>query len=466
MSAPGSSTTGSRREFLDQVVAQLWPHATPRTAAWLRRGPGRRYVLLPRPSRPTVAVPLRPRSAAGSVLQHYKASAHGGERLRLNALASLARIGLLDLWPGQLRIDPAVQPATGAARGGVAAGAPVGSAATAAPVGGVATATLGLSLDAVTEVAESIEDHIAAVLGFDVLISLYSGAPLRANRKPVLQVLTGSGRTIGYAKVGINALTCALVLAEAQALSGLESVGLRSLTVPRVLYSGSWADYPVLVQQALMGHGPVPDADLVPAMVEVAGIGRSSVELTNNAYIARLRARLAVLPGTRAGRLAAALDGVLARPVPAVSEADGGRAMVAESGPSMPLDLGSWHGDWTPWNMAARSGGGALVWDWERFDSGVPVGFDALHHDIQRAIAHRGRSPLDAARALVARAPTLLEPFGIDAAGARRTALLYLVDIGVRYEGDRQEEAGGRLGDLDTWLTLILQEHLGVGGPR
>ena len=46
------------------------------------------------------------------------------------------------------------------------------------------------------------------------------------------------------------------------------------------------------------------------------------------------------------------------------------------------LAFGAWHGDWTPWNMASTAGG-LLVWDWERFATGVPVGFDALHYWLQ-----------------------------------------------------------------------------------
>ena len=31
-----------------------------------------------------------------------------------------------------------------------------------------------------------------------------------------------------------------------------------------------------------------------------------------------------------------------------------------------------------------------LVWDWERFATGVPLGFDAVHHELQKRIQSTG----------------------------------------------------------------------------
>ena len=42
------------------------------------------------------------------------------------------------------------------------------------------------------------------------------------------------------------------------------------------------------------------------------------------------------------------------------------------------VTFGGWHGDWGRWNMGM--GDGVLqLWDWERYDPEVPVGFDGLH---------------------------------------------------------------------------------------
>ena len=46
------------------------------------------------------------------------------------------------------------------------------------------------------------------------------------------------------------------------------------------------------------------------------------------------------------------------------------------------VSLGGWHGDWGRWNMG-MDGGVLQLWDWERYDTEVPIGFDALHFIAQ-----------------------------------------------------------------------------------
>jgi hypothetical protein len=96
-----------------------------------------------------------------------------------------------------------------------------------------------------------------------------------------------------------------------------------------------------------------------------------------------------------------------------------------------------------------------LVWDWERFTSGVPVGFDAVHYELQKRIQGTGDAT-DAVEATVKLAGELLAPFGVAPEARELTALLYLVDLATRYLSDRQAEAGARLGVLGTWLLPVL----------
>jgi hypothetical protein len=104
-----------------------------------------------------------------------------------------------------------------------------------------------------------------------------------------------------------------------------------------------------------------------------------------------------------------------------------------------------------------------LVWDWERFTPGVPLGFDALHYALQKGIttAAPRTSTYDAATRsvgeMVAQASELLLPFGVvHRQAVEVTALLYLIDLAARYVADRQAEAGARLGVLGSWLLPIL----------
>jgi hypothetical protein len=119
------------------------------------------------------------------------------------------------------------------------------------------------------------------------------------------------------------------------------------------------------------------------------------------------------------------------------------------------LTFGAWHGDWAPWNMRPLEHR-MLVWDWERFTIGVPLGFDALHFDLQQRISTQSDGA-GAVRQTIAAAPGLLAPFGVTTpAAVRVTALLYLIDLAARYLADRQAEAGARLGVLGSWLLPVL----------
>jgi hypothetical protein len=76
----------------------------------------------------------------------------------------------------------------------------------------------------------------------------------------------------------------------------------------------------------------------------------------------------------------------------------------------------------------------------------VPLGFDALHHFFHRAL--RRMRPPQAARACVAQAGAVLEPFGLSCGDARRTAVHYLVALADRHYRDGNEP----LGPPSEWL--------------
>lgn len=221
----------------------------------------------------------------------------------------------------------------------------------------------------------------------------------------------------------------------------LNDCELTKLAVPRVLHAGQWRGLEVLVQSALpvwLPRAPLTQKRLTAAMLDVAGCqGFTSGPLTGSAYWQKLRARLAAVADRPEGAgLAAAVD-----------------VLAAHSGDTT-LRYGAWHGDWAPWNMANLANA-LLVWDWERFATGVPAGFDAVHHELQRRIQSTGDARA-AVEATVRSSDELLAPFGVAPVSREITALLYLVDLAVRYLTDRQAEAGARLGVLGTWLLPVL----------
>lgn len=189
----------------------------------------------------------------------------------------------------------------------------------------------------------------------------------------------------------------------------------------------------------------VPTGVLTAAMLEVCRDGAPHlVPAATNGYVDGLGERLDAVVTPRGRWLRAALS-----------------AWVAAAEPGAQLELGAWHGDWTPWNMA-YDGAVLSVWDWERYQAGVPAGYDALHWASQDVIMSRRQTPKDAIESLLVAAPGLLEPFGVEAEPAGRIALLYLLELGARYEGDGQEAAGARLGALETWLLPALADRLGL----
>ena len=107
--------------------------------------------------------------------------------------------------------------------------------------------------------------------------------------------------------------------------------------------------------------------------------------------------------------------------------------------------------------------GNVLMWDWERFGTGVPLGFDLLHYDLQTALARAGTPSCDEPAALMAAAESRLQALGLSPEQAGLTALAYLVEVASRYLVDDQAGAGARAGEVDRWLLPVITravEHL------
>ena len=291
--------------------------------------------------------------------------------------------------------------------------------------------------------ADSVLKQLADVLGSDALLLTMPVGPPRATRKPVLQVTDRAGHVLAFVKVGHDALTDALVVAEEQALARVAELRLRRVRPPRTLAGLRWNGLVLLVLEPLpitQGRrlqGPAAREALLDVVRDAAQAGPGSgTPQRPDALLSRLRARLTSC-GAPAGTLLRALDET-ERDLPA-------------------LQLGGWHGDLNPGNVALRASG-PLVWDWERYEEDVPVGFDLLHHDLHREIFERGVPPLAAAQQLLSDAVATLAPLGIGADAARATARLYLVTVGARYLGDQQAEAGAVLGLVDTWIVPALAD--------
>lgn len=393
--------------YVEELVGLLWPSASVQMNSPMVSGRPSQlvqdFMVLPRASRPRLLVPREPAVAAAAI-NGYQTSATGRRRKKSRLVAALARCGAIGMATTVVRV--------------------------------------GAGAD-----GDGIDSHIGRMLGTKVAVSIHLGPP-RAVRKPVLQLLNATNnKTIGFAKVGVNELTRSLVAHEAATLAELENRAFRSMRVPELLHHGNWHGLELLVQSALVPDGSrcLTTGAVEDAMLELASVhGVSTGTLNSQPYLASLRARLLAcprLPST--GALLEALD------------------RVSQATADIPLRFGSWHGDLTPWNLATAADGRALIWDWEHFETGVPLGYDVLHHSVHRAVRD-GLDPAAAFEVAWERAPDGLRAFQPAPSARRLTAFLYAVDIASRYLKDGESAGETSLGAVASWLAPVLEAGAGA----
>jgi hypothetical protein len=276
-------------DYLSEVTELLWPSPPA----------GYQLLVLPHAKRPKIIVPSGRRTGAAA-LRRYGEPGSARTRLATRLLATMLAGGLGRVVGGRLSI--------------------------AAPSG-----------------SQTIDSCLAELLGRPVQISMHLGAA-RANRKPVLQLLTPAGETIGFAKIGVNPLTSGLVKAERAALTELASSGLELMRLPRVLAHGTWNGLEVLVLSPLpvwLRRTPLPSGRLSAALAELGAVaGTTSSVLPGSGYWDRLTARLRLAEGS-----------------PELDRLTGALGRLAEAASGTTLTFGSWHGDLTPWNVAHTGAG-------------------------------------------------------------------------------------------------------------
>lgn len=383
-----------RRPYLVEVAERLWPAAAAGGPGGAGRGGGLSFLAAPGGRQPRFLLPSG-RSGARA-LRAFSGHASLPNRLRTQLASGAMTVGL-----GGLLFRERVH---------------------------------------VVDSPQGISAELARLLGTPVRLAVYGGHP-RANRKPVLAAMEPGGRILAFAKVGMTPLTSDLVRAEAEALRQVAGSAPAGVRVPRLISRGTWHDMELVVQEALPVRRPRPmDRDLLRRTVDgVARMtGLESAPWGASAHAAQVRARLERTPGSPV------LD-LLGRMVDSLAE------------DAVSLPLGCWHGDFTPWNLVV-AGGEVLIWDWERFASGVPLGFDLLHYDLQQRLARSQGPSAELPRSLVAAAPDRLAPLGLAPPQARRAVAAYLIEIASRYLGDDQAGVGARAGDVAAWLVPVVAE--------
>jgi hypothetical protein len=363
----------ARKDGLGWVTRAVFPDPRLRLTVGATTKATFRYAVIPALGSAKFLLPLASRRVTAASLLAYNALRPAKVRLSRAAIGSLARAGLLGV--------------------------------TRAPV---------LSVEA-PEGAEVLWDHLAHLLGEPRLHAAIGIRPPDPHHKPTLQLFDDAGRPRGYAKVGWNDGTRAMVRAEAATLGDLPPAVGAVPEIPRLLLHTTWQGRQVAVIEPMprdVRRIPDPDRPRLDAMLAVARRGGAAAAPRTPAdLVERWRRRAG---GAASDVITAAIDGLAAR--------DGG----------LLLEFGDWHGDWVPWNMAMH-GDRLMVWDWENRSSGVPIGFDLAHQAFQTALSTHGLPAARCAAAVDAALRTHGPALGlVDAARQRFVADGYLVELWLR----------------------------------
>ncbi len=290
------------------------------------------------------------------------------------------------------------------------------------------------------ETTDGLRDHLSAVLGRNVTFGFGIGTA-RANRKPVLALFGADGTRLGFAKIGVDPFTDEQVTRERDALQELHRHRIDGVRVPGLLDFSPWDGHPVLVISPLT---PSPwetarrGARPPHAQMEAFGraFGVQEAPLTDSPWWAAITETVTRLPeGNERTRLLEAIETITSRWA------------------GLGLRLGAWHGDWTPWNMG-WSHGRLLLWDFERFEVGAPVGLDACHFAV--SIPTATDDPDEIVRRL-----EVAEPCD----GRARMALVkavYLAAITSRYQVAAHSENGWLIAPRAATMARCLEQWLGT----
>jgi len=384
---------------LVKVVQQLWPEGlVDEPAAGQDTVAPVSYAFVPRRSSARFLVPLSNHVSAGRTLRKYSASLTVNEIAQRTAMSVAFRLG------GSMMLR-----------------------------------------DRVTVLGEhrSLRAYLSEWFGQPVSFSISIGT-VRLNRKAVLQIFDSRGRTLAYAKVASTQRVIDDVQAEARALRRIEGRLPREIVAPRVLGTEVWeGSYVLLISPLEISMWQPLRGRWSPPVRQMQLLNEAFAEpdqlLGETAMWQRLQdACAALVPGAVRDTIGHLLE------------------EVANRAEARPLRVGAWHGDWTSWNMARGRGRNVLLWDWERFETGVPAGMDHCHFLVNAAVRERRFS----AKAIVA-ALDGLQPAGQHSTASDLVVSSYLARLALRYTGGAQGPGGhvisGRaeilVRALDAWLS-------------
>jgi thymidylate kinase len=231
-------------------------------------------------------------------------------------------------------------------------------------------------------------DRLREILGRRELYFAISLGTPGSHRKPVIQVLEATGRTLAYAKIGWNEATCELVGYEAEVLRSLEQNPFAHLLLPRLLYLGRWHERLLCLQSSPPLEAMPASRDLTPyyleALLELAALEPRRLQLGESPFWEDLNRWASMMKRSSYGI-------VLSKTLGRIQDRLG----------ALKLPFRFCHGDFVPWNALAL-GERLFLFDWEYARRQWLPGFDLFHFLIQTRLLLGKASPARIFREVVA----------------------------------------------------------------
>lgn len=301
---------------------------------------------------------------------------------------------------------------------GLALFQPINASAQRLKLGAVVLSQLGLiGLWAKPMVYIKGEPPIAKFFGSQPLSYAFFTGTDCPHRKIAVQVMNYRGRIEGYAKLTRSPQVRELLLHEAATLKKVNSLGLQTAHVPKVLFAGDLDNSTLLVTDTLKTARTPTTRRFTAAhraLIQELAQKTAEVQPVHVVDIAKdFRARY--------GRIRPQLETKWRRLLNnAISK--------LETQPTLKMNASLSHGDFTPWNTFVE-GDRLYVFDWEYAEQARPVGTDIIHFVMNQQHTRN----LTAQAKIEAASATLLQTWtGVQSEAIPALLVIYLLTQSLR----------------------------------
>jgi hypothetical protein len=270
-----------------------------------------------------------------------------------------------------------------------------------------------------------VEAMLGDIVGDRVTMCVRLGRR-RMRRSLLLQLVNADGRTVAFAKLATTDEAVRALRTETANLERVAQIIPEALVLsPKVLHTGNWQGHELLIMSPLLPRRTTRPGDGIPVerMLKMARVVPRPAEQVAGAAFTRRQS--ACIEALRVGPDATVLRRA--------------QQYLLTTFGDVVLEVGLWHGDWVPWNMAATDHG-IQLWDWEHFSERVPVGWDLVHYLSQRLRISSGMKRKLEGRWLSQAFHNVSHHMGLGRREILALVMSYLIEINIRYLADRTYE--------------------------